>query len=135
VSQFEFPATAPCALPVFYRTYSRRSADNKRESFPDVVERNVDGLRNLDVLWDAELDLIKEQQLKLHALASGRWMWVGGTKWMEQPENFYGAYNCTSTVISDLESLALLVGLAMMGCGTGAVLELGHGAVVTTYIC
>jgi ribonucleotide reductase, class II len=89
-----------------------------------VVERNVEGLRSLDVLWEEELDLIKEQQLKLHSLASGRWMWVGGTKWMEQPENFYGAYNCTSTVISDLESLSLLVGLAMMGCGTGAVLEL-----------
>jgi ribonucleotide reductase class II len=122
VSDLAFPADAACALPVFYRTYSRRLGDY-RESYADVVARNVTGLAKFGNLSQKELDLIFEQQLNLHALASGRWLWVGGTEWIEQPENFYGAYNCTSTVINDIKSLSLLVNLAMMGCGTGATLE------------
>ena len=123
MSEFNFPADASCALPVFYRTYSRRNGAD-RESYPEVVARNVIGLARLGNLTDTELALIYKQQYDLHALASGRWLWVGGTEWIEQPENFYGAYNCTSTVIYDTEALALLVNLAMMGCGTGATLEM-----------
>ncbi|NES06796.1 MAG: endonuclease, partial [Okeania sp. SIO2F4] len=38
-------------------------------------------------------------------------------------QNFSGAYNCSSTNIVDWRSFGLLMDLAMMGCGTGAVLE------------
>jgi ribonucleotide reductase class II len=48
---------------------------------------------------------------------------VGGTPWIEQPENFSGGYNCTSTNVVDWEAFGLMMNLAMMGCGTGAVLE------------
>ncbi|WP_310486885.1 LAGLIDADG family homing endonuclease, partial [Chamaesiphon sp. VAR_69_metabat_338] len=41
----------------------------------------------------------------------------------EQPQNFSGAYNCTSTNVCDWSAFALMMDLAMMGCGTGAILE------------
>ncbi|MBF2071544.1 ribonucleoside-triphosphate reductase, adenosylcobalamin-dependent, partial [Fischerella thermalis] len=45
------------------------------------------------------------------------------TDWIAKPENFSGAYNCTSTKVQDWSAFGLLMDLAMMGCGTGAVLE------------
>ena len=118
----DFPATAPAAHPVFYRTYSRKGPQG-RESWREVVERNVEGLRQLGNLTEAEVDLLRRMQLEQKALPSGRWLWIGGTDWIAQPENFSGAYNCTSTNLVDWEAFALMMDLAMMGCGTGAIIE------------
>ncbi len=116
-----FPA--PTAFPVFYRTYSRRTPRGARETWPETCDRTLSGLARLGSLTAAEVDLLTRHQTALHCLPSGRWLWVGGTPWVEQPANFPGAYNCTSTNITSWESLADLMDLAMMGCGTGAVLE------------
>jgi ribonucleotide reductase, class II len=121
VSTSRFPASAPAAAPVFYRTYSRMTPEG-RESFDAVVERNLNGLAKLGKLSESEVELLRKHQLELTMLPSGRWLWVGGTPWMEKPENFSGAYNCTSLELVDLEAFGLLMDLAMMGCGTGAVL-------------
>jgi len=51
-------------------------------------------------------------------------MWVGGTSWLENPNNFYGAYNCFSTVTTDWEDFAIAMDLLMQGVGVGAVVEL-----------
>lgn len=117
-----FPVTAPAAHPVFYRTYSRKQ-NGVRESWPEVVDRTVQGLVKLGNLTPEEADLIRRNQLQLHALTSGRWLWIGGTEWAENPQNFSGAYNCTSTNADDWRAFGLMMDLAMMGCGTGAVLE------------
>jgi ribonucleotide reductase class II len=77
----------------------------------------------LGQLTDAERDLIARMQGQVKALPSGRWLWVGGTAWSKRPENFSGAYNCTSTNVLDWRAFGLMMDLAMMGCGTGAVLE------------
>jgi ribonucleotide reductase class II len=100
----DFPVTAPAANPVFYRTYSRKGT----------------GGRDLS---DTEVDLMRRMQLEQKALPSGRWLWIGGTDWIVQPDNFSGAYNCTSTNLVDWEAFALMMDLAMMGCGTGAIIE------------
>ena len=42
----DFPATAPAANPVFYRTYSRKTTTG-RESWDQVGQRNLEGLRQL----------------------------------------------------------------------------------------
>ncbi len=118
----DFPATAPAAHPVFYRTYSRRN-DNGRESWAEVVERNLAGLHRLGHLNEGEVLLLRRMQLEQKALPSGRWLWIGGTAWIDDPENFSGAYNCTSTNLVDWEAFALMMDLAMMGCGTGAIIE------------
>ena len=118
----DFPPTAPAANPVFYRTYSRRS-DHGRESWAEVVERNLSGLHRLGHLNDDEVTLLRRMQLEQKALPSGRWLWIGGTAWIDDPENFSGAYNCTSTNLVDWDAFALMMDLAMMGCGTGAIIE------------
>jgi ribonucleotide reductase class II len=118
----DFPATAPAANPVFYRTYSRKGLGG-RESWRQVVERNLEGLRQLGALNAEEVDLLRRMQLEQKALPSGRWLWIGGTEWIARPENFSGAYNCTSTNLVDWEAFALMMDLAMMGCGTGAIIE------------
>ena len=118
----DFPATAPAANPVFYRTYSRKTP-NGRESWNEVAERNLAGLRKLGNLNDQEVALLRRMQQEQKALPSGRWLWIGGTPWIEQENNFSGSYNCTSTNLVDWEAFGLMMDLAMMGCGTGAIIE------------
>jgi len=113
---------APCAYPVFFRTYSRRF-QGVRESWEQVCERTVRDLAVLGKFTPAEQALVLEMQRQLKALTSGRWLWVGGTDWIHQPENFSGAYNCTSQRIRDWRGFGLMMDLAMQGAGTGAVLE------------
>ena len=120
--QTDFPATAPAANPVFYRTYSRKTPDG-RESWTQVNERNLSGLKSLGGLTDEEVSLMRRMQRQLTSLPSGRWLWIGGTPWIEQNVNFSGAYNCTSTNLVDWEAFGLMMDLAMMGCGTGAIIE------------
>ena len=117
-----FPATAPAANPVFYRTYSRKTSEG-RESWSQVGSRNLEGLRKLGQLNDSEVKLLARMQAEKKALPSGRWLWIGGTRWIEQPENFSGSYNCTSTNLVDWQAFGLMMDLAMMGCGTGAIIE------------
>ena len=118
----DFPATAPAANPVFYRTYSRHRITG-RESWSEVGRRNLGGLETLGQLTSEEVALLARMQAEKKALPSGRWLWIGGTPWIEQQNNFSGAYNCTSTNLVDWEAFGLMMDLAMMGCGTGAIIE------------
>jgi len=118
----DFPVTAPAANPVFYRTYSRKLPAG-RESWEQVNERNLEGLKKLGGLTEAEINLMQKMQQDKKALPSGRWLWIGGTEWIEKEKNFSGAYNCTSTNLVDWQAFGLMMDLAMMGCGTGAIIE------------
>jgi ribonucleotide reductase class II len=117
-----FPESAPTAYPVFFRTYSRK-VEGVRESWAEVCSRTLQGLCDLGKLTPRQADLIHKMQIQLKALTSGRWLWVGGTAWSQAPENYSGAYNCTSTLVVDWHAFGLMMDLAMQGCGTGAVLE------------
>jgi len=119
----DFPKTAPAAYPVFFRSYSRKTTSGKRENWSEVGERNLSGLKELGKLSDEELNLMREMQSNQKAQPSGRWLWIGGTPWINKNQNFSGAYNCTSTNLIDWEAFALMMDLAMMGCGTGAIIE------------
>ncbi len=121
-SAADFPRSAPAANPVFFRTYSRRTPAG-RETWAQTVARSLDGLVELGGLTEAEEALLARMMLALKSLPSGRWLWVGGTDWSTAPVNFSGAYNCTSTNVRDWSAFGLMMDLAMMGCGTGAVLE------------
>ncbi|OOV36547.1 ribonucleoside-triphosphate reductase, adenosylcobalamin-dependent, partial [Candidatus Synechococcus spongiarum LMB bulk10D] len=98
----------------------------QRETWADVVNRNLSGLARLGQLRPDQVELLRQQQVQLKALPAGRWLWIGGTPWVDRPENFSGAYNCTSTNLVDWDAFALMMDLAMMGCGTGAVIEPRH---------
>ena len=117
-----FPADARSAYPLFYRSYSRRLDDGSRESWEQVVERNLSALAELGRLNPEQEALLRRHQLDLTSLPSGRWLWVGGTPWATDQRNFYGAYNCSSVHVDQLSAFGLLMDLAMQGTGTGAVL-------------
>ncbi|BAZ13465.1 RP ribonucleotide reductase-like protein [Calothrix sp. NIES-4071] len=119
----EFPVTAPAANPVFFRTYSRRNDLGMRESWSRVCDRTIKGLVELGKLTPQEAELLTKMERSIKALPSGRWLWVGGTEWIKKPRNFSGGYNCTSTNLEDWKAFGLMMDLAMMGCGTGAILE------------
>ncbi len=119
----QFPASAPAANPVFYRTYSRKIGETRRESWQEVSQRTLQGLADLGQFSAQERSLIEKMQQTMRCLPSGRWLWVGGTEWIKNPQNFSGAYNCTSTNLIDWRAFGLMMDLAMMGSGTGAVLE------------
>ena len=72
-----FPETAPVANPVFFRTYSRRTA-NGRETWEEVCDRTLRGLVRLGKLTPQEADIIHQMQRQIKSLPSGRWLWVGG---------------------------------------------------------
>jgi ribonucleotide reductase class II len=118
----QFPENAPAANPVFFRTYSRK-LEKRRESWEEVCDRTINGLARLGNLNSDEIDLLRRMQSQIKSLPSGRWLWVGGSEWLEKQENFSGAYNCTSTNVVDWRAFGLMMDLAMMGCGTGAILE------------
>lgn len=119
-----FPESAPLANLQFLRSYSRQIPNSRRkESWDQVCERTVGALARLGKYTREERNLVESMQKRLLALSSGRWLWVGGTPWLDRPENVYGGYNCSSIKVTDWDSFGLLMELAMMGCGTGAVLE------------
>ena len=103
--------------------YRRRIANNKRETWHELCIRTIDGLAKLGKFTEEEKSLVFNLQSQLKSLASGRWLWVGGTDWVDKPENFAGAYNCTSQNIIDWTSFGSMMNFAMQGSGTGAVLE------------
>ena len=66
-------------------------------------ERNLGGLQQLGGLNEEEVVCWRGCRAR-KALPSGRWLWIGGTGWIEQPVNFSGAYNCTSTNLVDWQA-------------------------------
>ncbi|NBW17596.1 MAG: ribonucleoside-triphosphate reductase, partial [Caulobacteraceae bacterium] len=88
-----------------------------------MCKRSVDGLAKLGKFTPEEIELVARMQKSIKALPSGRWLWVGGTEWLDKPQNYSGAYNCTSTNLTNWDAFAFMMDLAMMGCGTGAVIE------------
>lgn len=109
--------------PVFYRTYSRRTETGGRESWAEVCDRTCSAIAKLGGLSTDETMLIARMQRDYKSLPSGRWLWIGGSDWIEKGINYPGAYNCTSTNVVDWRAFGLMMDLSMMGCGTGAVLE------------
>lgn len=119
----EFSENAPLAKPVFARTYSRQKPDGSRETWDEVCDRTIRGLAEIGRFTEEEREICDRMQRQLKTLSSGRWLWLGGTDWVQHPDNYYGAYNCSGTEIVDWEAFELLMNLAAQGCGTGAVVE------------
>jgi ribonucleotide reductase class II len=119
----EFSAFAPSAPAVFYRSYSRRKEDGSRENFEEAITRTISAIAEIGEFTPSQRQMALEMGLKQHCFPSGRALWVAGTKWAERPDNFPGYYNCCSMHVDHVSIFGLLMELAMMGTGTGAVLE------------
>ena len=109
--------------------YARINNDGTKEKWEDIVTRCVNGVQRLDsansspVIDKDTLDMMKEFMSNNLAYPSGRWLWVGGTDWIENPNNYPGAYNCSSTHFTDIECFKDLAELCFCGCGIGYVLS------------
>ena len=101
----------------------RRRLSGTRESWHVLCIRTIDGIAKLGKFTDEEKSLVFKLQKELKTLTSGRWLWVGGTEWIDKPENFAGAYNCQSSNMIDWAAFGYAMNFAMMGTGTGGVLE------------
>jgi len=87
------------------------------------MTRCVNAIAKTGKFTEEQRELVLSQALKQHCFPSGRAFWVAGTEWAESNQNYSGWYNCTSTRVKDLEAFELIMELAMMGSGTGAILE------------
>jgi ribonucleotide reductase class II len=119
----EFRSTAPSAPAVFYRSYSRRKEDGTRENFEEAITRTISAIADIGNFTDKQRNIALTSGLGQYCFPSGRSLWVAGTDWAKKPENFPGYYNCCSMHVEEVATFGLLMELAMMGTGTGAVLE------------
>lgn len=119
----EFRDTAPSGASVFYRSYSRRKDDGSRENFREAISRAVNDIADIGNFTNEQRRLVVDMGINQHCFPSGRALWVAGTEWSKKPENFPGYYNCCSMHVEHIGIFGLLMELAMMGTGTGAVLE------------
>lgn len=108
--------------PVEKRTYSRVKPDGKSETWDDICDRTVPAISTIGNLSPEETQLIDSAMRNYHTLLSGRFLWVGGTEWAQNPRNFYGLYNCSSTNVDSWQAFGYLADMGMQGTGTGAVL-------------
>lgn len=108
--------------PVFYRTYSR-FVNGRRETWGDTVSRVVAAVAEMGKFTRDETELIATELKEMRSFCSGRSLWCIGTPWSQKPENFPGLFNCNSTNVDTIEAFSNLMEFAMMGVGTGAVLE------------
>lgn len=109
------------------RTYRRWLEDLKRRE--DAYERNARvvnyniGLASTfnpnlsNEFLRAEAEEMFEYMCRLMAMASGRAMWVGGTRTTEL--NPAGAFNCSSLAVNRMGAFSTLFELLMMGTGVG----------------
>ena len=78
-----FDDSAPCALPIFYRTYSRLTEEG-RENYQQVTDRTVAAIAELGRFTEEETALVRQMQENRQVLPSGRWLWTGGTEWLKE---------------------------------------------------
>ena len=119
----EFKPSAPSAEAVFYRTYSRRKQDGTRESFAEAYDAMCRRNCNSWQVQSCRKRISKEPSTQAALFSLWSSFWVAGTEWGRQQKNFSGWYNCTSTNIVDTDAFRHIMELAMMGSGTGVILE------------
>lgn len=117
-----FPKGAPCAPLTFFRTYARKKPNGEKESWEEVCNRVSKGLSKVGRYSEEETALVLEQMLRIQTTAAGRYLWTGGTPWIEKPHNVMGGYNCCSLQPTDWGYFNLLLRQLGMGVGVGFVL-------------
>lgn len=111
----------PTRNPVHYRTYSRNTEQGK-ETLEQALKRSLLGIQKLGKLTDEQTQLIKEVFETNQVLPSGRWLWISNTEWIEDPDNYSGAYNCEGIRLEDWSDFALNFDDLHKGCGVGTTI-------------
>lgn len=103
---------------VYYRTYSRYLKDlERREYWWETVRRAVEYNCGLVNASRGEAEELFDNIFHLRQFLSGRTFWVGNT---DVSKNYPMAnYNCSFTILDDIESFRDLFYLLMIGSGVG----------------
>lgn len=109
----------------FKRTYARKlnpsDSDSKTEEFPQVIDRELWGIKHqlgLD-LTNEEIDFYKQTRLSLKWSVAGRFMWQLGTKTVDAL-GLPSLQNCAAVVVNEpVRPFTWAFEMLMLGSGVG----------------
>lgn len=108
---------------VFLRTYSRTKNDGTIESWPETIQRVINGAAEIGVPYTrAEAEELFDHMYNLRCSMSGRALWQLGTPMVQK---FGGASlnNCYFTNIEKIDDFEFLFDHLMLGGGVGFSVE------------
>jgi ribonucleotide reductase alpha subunit len=108
---------------VFLRTYSRKKENGETETWPETIQRVIDGAHAIGVPYTKqEAETLFDHVFNLRCSFSGRALWQLGTPMVEK---FGGASlnNCYFTNIEKIEDFEFLFEYLMLGGGVGFSVE------------
>eukprot|EP00298_Acanthocystis_sp_HF-20_P013618 c20439_g1_i1.p1 GENE.c20439_g1_i1~~c20439_g1_i1.p1 ORF type:complete len:692 (+),score=282.87 c20439_g1_i1:30-2105(+) len=122
---------------VYYRTYSRQMKDGKQETWPDTVERVVNGTFSLqkdwmlsnNLPWDEKSSQELSQAMfkkifEMKFLPPGRGLWAMGSPITEERKLYAALNNCAFVSTANLKQelskpFTFLMDATMLGVGVG----------------
>lgn len=108
---------------VFLRTYSRKMENGQTESWPETVQRVINGAVDIGAdLTEEEALRLFDHMFNLRCSVSGRALWQLGTP-LVKTFNATSLNNCFFTNIEKIEDFELLFEYLMLGGGVGFSVE------------
>lgn len=108
---------------VYVRTYARETEFNRKEYWPETIERCVNGAQQIGALYDEdEQKRLFNYIFELKGCFAGRGLWQLGTDMISK----YGGpslINCFVTSIEKIEDFEFLIDSLMLGSGVGYSIE------------
>jgi len=108
---------------VFLRTYSRKKEDGNNETWPETLQRVINGAMEVGVEYTKdEAEALFDHCFNLRCSFSGRSLWQLGTPLVKK-FNATSLNNCYFTNIEKIEDFELLFEYLMLGGGVGFSVE------------
>ena len=108
---------------VFLRTYSRKKEDGNNETWPETLQRVINGAMEVGVGYTKdEAEALFDHCFNLRCSFSGRSLWQLGTPLVKK-FNATSLNNCYFTNIEKIEDFELLFEYLMLGGGVGFSVE------------
>jgi len=108
---------------VFLRTYSRKNGNDHTESWPETIQRVINGAIEIGVPYtQTEVELLFDHMFNLRCSFAGRGLWQLGTPLVQ---NMGGASlnNCYFVNIETVEDFEFVFDMLMLGGGVGFSVE------------
>ena len=108
---------------VFLRTYSRKKHNGENETWPETIQRVINGAIEIGVPYtQADAESLFDHMFNLRCSYSGRALWQLGTPLVQQL-NGASLNNCYFVNIEQIEDFEFLFDMLMLGGGVGFSVE------------
>lgn len=118
---------------IYYRTYSQRKNDGKRETFPETIVRVIQGIISIqkdymikfclhwnEQYWNDIAFRMAISMMKIHFLPPGRGLWISGTEYSyTRGSSAFNNCGFISTGEGLIKSACWTMDMLMCGCGIG----------------